>query len=119
MAVIRIELIADAMKAASKSSKRVAHLIKEALESIDDNPAAYPTLDEVPLDFANLSNTWFRKVKITHGKHDLRMIYLHRIRNDGVEQVDFLWMFARRDGYKLNWDEIRSILQEADDNETE
>ena len=96
-----------------KASRQVKNLVKEALQTVEDNPSAYGVLGDVPKDLAGREGVFVRKVKIVHQKHDYRMVYLHQRRADGEEQVDFLYVRPREDDYRtLDWDLIRSYLLE-------
>jgi hypothetical protein len=113
VAIVRIDFVAKQLKAICKASQQVKNLVREALTTVEANPAAYPAFAEIPDDLLGREGVFIRKVKIVHQKHDYRMVYLHRHREDGEEQVDFLYVRPREDDYRsLDWDQIRTFLEE-------
>ena len=92
---------------------KLKNLVRQALETVETDPASYPTLTDLPPDLVGRPNTFIRKVPIRHQKHDYRMVYLHQLLEEGDQQVDFLYVCSREDDYRsLDWDVIRSFLQE-------
>ena len=113
MAIVRIDFVEKQLKAICKVSQQIKHLVREALEKIENEPSAYPTLADVPKDIVGQEGVFLRKVKIVHQKHDYRMVYLHRRREGGEEQVDFLYVRPREDDYQsLDWEQVRASLLE-------
>jgi hypothetical protein len=113
MAIVRIDFVEKQLKAICKASQQVKNLVKQALETVEQDPAAYPALADVPKDLVAQEGVFLRKVKIVHQKHDYRMVYLHRRREDGEEQADFLYVRPREDDYRsLDWDRLREFLLE-------
>src|SRR5437016_2897171 len=84
-AVVRIGLVKKQVEAICRCSQRVKHLVREALERVKANPAAYSALERVPERIAGIENCCVRKIEIRHGRHDYRMLYLHRQEEGGVE----------------------------------
>ena len=88
--------------------------MRQSLQAVEENPSAYDALKTVPEDLAGRGDVFIRKIKVVHQKHDYRMVYLHRRREDGEEQADFLYVRSREDDYRsLDWDQIRSFLEEG------
>ena len=55
-------------------------------------------------------NVTLRKVKITHGRHDYRIIVAHWDLGDAGEHVDGLYAFPRKAGYDIDWNAVETLL---------
>jgi hypothetical protein len=111
VAIVRVDFVKREIGIVSKASREVENRVKEILATVEENPAAYGTLKkDVPPEIAARSDVFIRKVAITNSGQDVRMVYLHRIREDGEEQVDFLYVFFRRDGWNIDWQWIKALL---------
>lgn len=113
MAVVCIDLVQKQIMKIIKSSQRVKHLVRKALEAVENNPASFELLSEVPTDLVADKNVSVRKVAIKHQKHEFRLLFLHRVREDGEELVDFFYVHPRKDDYRsLDWDVVKEFLLE-------
>jgi len=98
---------------ARSPSQRVRHLLKVIFEKIQENPAAYPEIDEVPEDIDSILlelGGVLRKAPLVHQKHDYRLIYLHW-KEANRAFVEFQFIFQRRAGYeRIDWDLLSKRL---------
>ncbi len=114
MAIVRIDFVEKQLRTLCKASQQVKNLVKQALQTVEENPAAYDALKAVPKDIANRDDVFLRKIEIVHQKHDYRMVYLHQRQADGQEEVDFVYVRSRDDDYRtLDWEVVRALLRGA------
>ena len=97
----------EALLAVSQGVKKRAYKV---LEKIEQDPVTFPVLDDVPLDMSPYPGVAVRKARVAQGKHDYRIIFLHRLLEDGSEHVDLLYVIKRKDGYRIDWEWIKSVL---------
>jgi hypothetical protein len=112
MAVVSKRFVHEQLKALIGRSQGGKKLMHDALERLESEPRSLETLEDVPADLACRENLYFPKVKITSGSHDYRILAVGIKREDGEDYVELLYVFRRRDGYKLDWDWIRSLSDE-------
>src|SRR5216684_7680144 len=106
MATIDCRWVKRELRALCSVSQGVKKLLQNVLEEIERDPSAFPILDNVPLDLDPYPGVAIRKAKITHRRHDYRIVFLHRRLEDDAEHVDLLFVFKRTDGYHIDWDWI-------------
>ncbi len=107
-------LVQKELKALCKTSQRVAHAVRRALQQVQDRPESYRTLAIESEQIAGREGVFLRVVDITHQAHDYRLVYLHQERGDGNARVHFLFVFPRRQGYpQIDWGAIEALLAEG------
>jgi hypothetical protein len=111
MATINHSLVARELKALSSVGEGVKKLLRRVLEKIERDPAAFPILDDVPVDLALHPGVFIRKARVTLKKHDYRLVFLHRRQQDGSEHVDLLYIFKRKEGYDIDWEWIAGLVE--------
>ncbi len=110
MATIDYRLVERELKALCGAGGGVKKLTRKILEDIEQDPAAFPILEEVPVDLSPYPGVMIRKASVTLKKHDWRIIFLHRRQEDGSEHVNLLYIFKRKEGYHIDWQWIESLL---------
>ncbi len=113
-AIVRTTLVEREIRAMRARSSQVRHQTDRAFETAENNPTAFPEVDEVEGVLSGRMDVTLRKVKIRHQSHDFRLLFLHHRRNDGPDLVDFVYVFDREDGYEINWEWIDSMIPEAE-----
>jgi hypothetical protein len=112
MATIDHSFVEPELKALFGVSNGVKKLARQILESIEQNPAAFSTLEGLPVDLSPYPGVFIRKASVTLRRHDYRIVFLHRRQEDGCEHVDLLYIFKRKEGYRIDWQWIASLLGE-------
>jgi hypothetical protein len=103
MAKVDHSRVEHELKTLLSVSQGVRKKLRSILLALERNPGAFEELEHVPLDMASYSGVVFRKAKVIQGKHDYRIVFLHRQLNDGSEHVDLLYIFKRKEGYQIDW----------------
>jgi hypothetical protein len=110
MATIDTSYVRQELRAIADSSNAVKHLLRKALEKLEQNPSSFPVLEEVPDNLtASYPNLTLRKIKLRSGKHNYRLVVAHWTLESGAEHVDVLYAFRRQDGYPIDWTWLDSI----------
>jgi hypothetical protein len=91
--IVSIDLVEKLLVAIRKRSRMVASILKKRLEAVETNPSAFDAVNEIPdwiaAILASGEEACIRKVKITHGRHDYRLLFLHHRPATGEEYADF------------------------------
>ena len=75
MATIDTSYVRRELRAIADSSNAVKHLLRKALEKLEQNPSSFPPLEEVPGNLtASYPNLALRKIKLRSGKHNYRLV---------------------------------------------
>jgi len=104
-----VERPLKAMLSVSQGLKKAAHKV---LKAIERDPSSFDALEDLPDDLAVPPGVGLRKAAVINRKHDYRIVFLHRRLDDGTEHVDLIDVFKRKNGYRLDWDSIKSVLEE-------
>jgi hypothetical protein len=112
MTTINTNWVQRPLKAMLSVSQGVKKEAFKVLEAIEHNPSSFDELEDLPKDLALPPGTVIRKAKVINKKHDYRIVFLHRLPDDGPEIVDLLYVFKRKSGYTIDWDWIESLLDE-------
>ena len=90
-------------------------LLRNALQTLERNPASFPALDHVPERITKaFPRVTLRKIRLVSGKHNFRIIVAHWDRGDREDHVDGLYAFPRRDGYPIDWDWVDRLLSDQE-----
>src|ERR1051325_4271602 len=111
MATIDPRLVKAELRRIAKVSQGVKKCLRDVLAKIEKNPTAFEELQDLPEDLTEFGNlVAIRKAKITHQKHDYRIVFAHWKFDDDQEHVDLLMAFPRKDDYQIDWKWIESCL---------
>ena len=92
MATIDTSYVRQELRAIADSSNAVKHLLRKALEELEQNPSSFPPLEEVPGNLtASYPNLTLRKIKLRSGKHNYRLVVAHWTLESGAEHADVLY----------------------------
>src|SRR5438067_2203735 len=112
MATINCDWVDRPLKAMLSVSQGVKKEAFTVLKAIERDPRSFDELQDLPDDFAIPPGIAIRKAAVINRKHDYRIVFLHRQLDDESEHVDLLFIFKRKDGYKIDWEWIASLLEE-------
>jgi len=111
MASIDSSLVKDEIKRLISLSQSAKKQVRNVFTRLEADPSEFEELQYVSPDVAaRFENVTIRKVKITGKNHDYRMIVAHWILSDDSEHVDVLLVFAREQGYAIDWDWVEATL---------
>ncbi len=110
MDIVSRRFVTNELKALIRLSQGIKKLVRDALERLESDPRAEESLEDVPPDLSSREDLYFPKVKITNGPHDFRILAVGVKQGSGDDYVELLYVFRRKDGYKLDWDWIRQLL---------
>ncbi len=103
-----VERDLKALLAVSQGIKKRAQTV---LAKIAQDAGSFPVLEVVPLDLTPYPGVAIRKARVVQGRHDYRIIFLHRVLDDGSEHAELLYVIPRKDGYRIDWEWIKSVLR--------
>lgn len=95
MARVIVRRVRQELAAIRYASQAVKRLLRGVLESIEESPAAFPELEEVPERIRAITGVTIRKAKVTHEAHDSRLVYLHFRPEAGEEWVEVVYAVAQ------------------------
>lgn len=113
MATIDIRLVQDAIRRIAATSQGVKHELRTVMGRIEDDPASFPPLESMPEGFASRLEelgAHARKAKVINGRHDFRLLMLHKEHRDRDDHVVIFDAFPRKDNYQIDWEWLDEIL---------
>jgi hypothetical protein len=100
------------LTALAKVSQGVSKLLRTVLERIENQPGSFESLEAVPEPIVSRADVRLRKAKVVHQKHNYRILFFHFTDEDKSEHVDIFSVFERQPGYNIDWDWIRSLVED-------